>query len=155
MKTELVKNWMTTDVITISPKTTLPEAHQMMIQQGIRRLPIVDEKEHLVGIITLGDIREAKPSSANSLSIWELNYLLAQLTVRQIMTPDPITILNTATIGTAANTMLEHRVGGLPVVNETGALVGIITESDIFSMVILHEWRVTDRQETPKEEMMA
>lgn len=142
MKKELVRNWMTQDVIAIDPDTALPKAHQIMIDEEIRRLPIVDEPGTLMGIVTLGDVRGAQPSSATSLSVWELNYLLSALTVEKIMTPQPITITPNATIGDAARTMLEHRVSGLPVVGEDGKLVGIITESDIFSMIVIHEWGV-------------
>ena len=145
MKRELVKDWMSTEVITAGPNTTLPEAHQLMVNEEIRRLPVV-KNGRLVGIVTLGDVRGAEPSPATSLSIWELNYLLAKLTLSQIMTADPITIAPTATIGEAARLMLENRVSGLPVVDEAGDLVGIITESDIFSMVVLHQWSQEDRE---------
>ena len=140
MKKELVRSWMTQDVITVKPSTTLPEAHQIMMDEEIRRLPVVNDKGALVGIVTLGDVRGAQPSPATSLSIWELNYLLSSLTVEKIMTPQPMTIEPEATIGAAARTMLEHRVSGLPVVDTNGKLAGIITESDIFSMVVIHEW---------------
>lgn len=140
MKKELVRNWMTQDVITVKPGTTLPEAHQVMMDEEIRRLPVVDDDGILIGIVTLGDVRGAQPSPATSLSIWELNYLLSSLTVETIMTPQPMTIGPEATIGAAARTMLEHRVSGLPVVEADGKLAGIITESDIFSMVVIHEW---------------
>ena len=110
MKKELVRNWMTQDVITVKPSTILPEAHQIMMDEEIRRLPVVDDKGILLGIITLGDVRGAQPSPATSLSIWELNYLLSSLTVDKIMTPKPMTISADATIGAAARTMLEHRI---------------------------------------------
>lgn len=140
MKREVVRDWMTREIITVTPDTTLPEAHQIMMNEEIRRLPVVYSDGRLAGIITLGDVRGAQPSPATSLSIWELNYLLSQLKVEKIMTPDPITIHEDATIGEAARVMLENRVSGLPVVDNTGKLAGIITESDIFSMVVLHEW---------------
>lgn len=140
MKKELVSDWMTQDVITVKPGTTLPQAHQIMMDEEIRRLPVVNDNGILVGIVTLGDVRGAQPSPATSLSIWELNYLLSSLTIEKIMTPTPMTIAPEATIGNAARTMLERRVSGLPVVNKDGTLAGIITESDIFSMVVVHEW---------------
>lgn len=140
MKKELVRNWMTQDVITVKPETPLPEAHQIMMDEEIRRLPVVDDEGKLIGIVTLGDVRGAQPSPATSLSIWELNYLLSSLTIGKIMTPKPMTIMPDATIGEAARTMLEHRLSGLPVVEKDGKLAGIITESDIFSMVVVHEW---------------
>lgn len=140
MKKELVRDWMSADVITITPDTTLPEAHRIMTHEEIRRLPVVDRDGKLVGIVTLGDIRAAEPSPATSLSIWEMNYLLSTLKVAKIMTPDPYTISVEATIAEAARKMLEHRISGLPVVDEDHHVVGVITESDIFSMVVLHEW---------------
>lgn len=140
MKKELVRDWMTTDVITVSADVSLPQAHQIMTKEEIRRLPVVDEEGRLVGIVSLGDVRSAEPSPATSLSIWEMNYLLSTLKVGKIMTKDPVTIGQDSTIGEAARTMLENRVSGLPVVDEDNKLLGIITESDIFSMVVLHEW---------------
>ncbi len=134
VRRHFVKDWMTPDPITIAPNTTLPEANRLMKECGIRRLPVVD-KGRLVGIVTLGDVREASPSAATSLSIYELNYLLARLTVEKIMTRDPIVITPETSIEAAARLMLEHKIGGLPVVDE-GKVVGIITESDIFRLLV-------------------
>jgi CBS domain-containing protein len=138
MKRELVKDWMTREVVTITPQVTLPEAHHLMTNHRIRRLPVVKEGR-LVGIVTLGDVREAEPSNATTLSIWELNYLLAKLKIEEIMTHHSITISPDATIGEAAQVMLERKISGLPVVDSAGKLVGIITESDIFRLVV-REW---------------
>ncbi len=134
MRHTLVRDWMTANPISIDPKTTLPEANKLMKECHIRRLPVVDHGK-LVGIVTLGDVREAQPSDATSLSIFELNYLLAKLTIEKIMTRDPITIAPGATIREAAQVMLDRKIGGLPVVEE-GKLVGIITESDIFRVLV-------------------
>lgn len=135
MKQELVKDWMTRDVVTITSDTTLPDAHRLMDEKGIRRLPVLKEGR-LVGIVTRGDVRGAEPSGATSLSIWELHYLLAKLTITEVMTRNPITISQDATIGEAAQVMLDSRISGLPVVDSGGKVVGIITESDIFRMVV-------------------
>ena len=140
MKKEVIRDWMTSDVITVTPDMTLPEAHQLMTNEEIRRLPGVDKQGHLVGIVSIGDVRSAEPSPATSLSIWELNYLLSTLTIGKIMTAQPFTISPEATLAEAARMMLEHRVSGLPVVDEEHRVIGIITESDIFAMVVLHEW---------------
>jgi acetoin utilization protein AcuB len=128
MNTEPVRSWMTEKPITITPETTLPEAQRIMYAYKNRRLPVV-KSDQLVGIVTLGDIREAKPSGATSLSIYELNYLMDRLTVKDFMTPNPITVTPGTAIGEAARLMVEHKVGGLPVVKD-GKLVGIITETD-------------------------
>ena len=140
MKLELVNEWMTRDLITISPTASLPDAYDLMTSHKIRRLPVVDENGRLLGIVTYGDVRGARPSPATSLNIWELNFMLARLSVAEIMTPDPLTISEHATIGEAAQMLLTHTIGSLPVVNVQGTLVGIITESDIFRLVV-HEWQ--------------
>jgi acetoin utilization protein AcuB len=135
MRRHAVKEWMTPDPVTIDPHTMLPEANRLMKECNVRRLPVV-EKGQLVGIVTLGDIREASPSNATALSIYELHYLLARLSVDAIMTRDPFTVSPDTSIEAAARLMLDHRIGGLPVVAE-GRLVGIITESDIFRLLVM------------------
>jgi CBS domain-containing protein len=142
MKQELVKDWMTRNVVTITPDTTLPEAHRLMTEKRVRRLPVVKDGL-LVGIITLGDVRGAEPSRATSLSIWEVNYLSGKVKIEEIMARNLITISPNATISQAAGLMLEHKVSGLPVVDYARGLVGIITESDIFRMVV-RAWRQVD-----------
>lgn len=136
MKRELVSNWMSCDVITITPETRLIDVHNKLREYNIRRLPVVDSADQLVGIITLGDIREASASDATTLSIWELNYLLAKLTIREVMTANPITIYTNDTISQAARVMLENKISGLPVLDPVNStLKGIITESDVFRLV--------------------
>ncbi len=135
MDKHLVRDWMTRDPVSIHPQQTLPQAHSLMKSKKVRRLPVMDG-ETLVGIVTFGDIREAQPSDASSLGVYEMNYLIALLTVDSIMTPDPMTIQEDETIGEAAKLMLEHKIGGLPVVDADDMLVGIITESDICRLVV-------------------
>jgi acetoin utilization protein AcuB len=141
MKQERVQDWMSSKVITVTRETNLPEVHQLMVSATVRRLPVVDEDGTLCGIVTLGDMRAAQPSPATSLGIGERNYLLSNLTVERIMTADPVTIHPAQSIGEAAEIMLEKRVSGLPVINDDGAICGIITESDIFRMVVRHQWK--------------
>ena len=132
-----VRMWMTEDVITAPPDTPILEARDTMKQHMIRRLPVVDDGR-LVGIASQGDIQEAGPSGATSLSIWELNYLLARITVGEVMTSvdELVAISPDDTIEKAAMLMRKHRIGGLPVVEGTDRLVGMITESDIFDVLI-------------------
>ena len=134
MNSEPVHNWMTGTLITITPQTTLPEAQRMMFEHKIRRLPVV-KSDKLVGIVTLGDLREAKASDATTLNVYELNYLIDRLTAEDFMTPHPITIAPDTTIGEAARLMVEHKVGGLPVTDE-GRLIGIITETDLCRLLM-------------------
>ncbi|MBN8595872.1 MAG: CBS domain-containing protein [Anaerolineae bacterium] len=133
--TTLVREWMTTPVITVTPFTSISNAHQIMKEKGIRRLPVLDNDD-LVGIVTLGDVREASPSDATTLSIWELNYLWSQLTVEKIMSRKLFTVGPDETVLAAAQLMLDQKISGLPVVEKSGKLVGMITESDIFRMLV-------------------
>ncbi|MCS7274079.1 MAG: CBS and ACT domain-containing protein [Candidatus Bipolaricaulota bacterium] len=132
-----VRMWMTTDLVTVPPETPILEAQDIMKRHGVRRLPVVNKRGKLLGIVTKSDIQEAGPSDATTLSIWELNYLLARTTVEQIMVKaeDLITVSPDDPIERAAMLMRKHKVGGLPVV-EGNQLVGIITESDIFKILL-------------------
>jgi acetoin utilization protein AcuB len=131
----VVSDWMSAPVQVVSPTTPVGDAYSLMMYRGIRRLPVV-ANGRLVGIVTLGDLREARPSPASSLSIYELNYLLSRLTVEQIMTHNPYTVRPDMPIQKAARIMLSRKVSSLPVVEEDGTVVGIITESDIFRMLV-------------------
>ena len=133
MNTQLVKDHMTAPVISISASTSLAETHKIMAESKVRRLPVVDG-ERLVGIVSLNDVLEAKPSDASSLSIWELNYLVANLKIKDIMCSTVFSIAPDATIGDAARMMLDKKFSGIPV-TENDKLIGIITESDIFRML--------------------
>ena len=130
-----VREWMSTPVISVSSSTSISSAHQIMKKNNIRRLPIVDD-DRLVGIVTIGDVREASPSDATTLSIWELNYLWAQLTVEKVMSKKVVSVTPDTPMVEAAEKMLDNKVSGLPVLDENGKLVGILTESDIFRMVV-------------------
>lgn len=130
----IVRDWMTTSPVTITPHTSLSEAHRLMKQKKVRRLPVLEDGK-LVGIVALSDVLEAEPSGATTLSIYELNYLLAELKVDKIMKRHVITVGQSATIRDAASIMLENKIGGLPVM-EDDKLIGIITESDIFRMIV-------------------
>lgn len=134
MKTQLVSEWMTPNPICATPDMTLPEAHKIMSEKRIRRLPVVKDGK-LVGIVTQGDVRGAQPSEATTLSIFELNYLLSKLTLDRIMTPAPVTIRSDETVYDAARLMLQKKIAGLPVVDGE-RVVGILTESDIFRMIV-------------------
>jgi len=139
----MVRDWMTPDPITAPPTMTLPSALEVMAQHSIRRLPVVD-KGRLVGIVTRGDLRSGQPSQATSLSFFEIHYLLERVTLDRLMTRNPVTVADDATITEAARLMLQHKISGLPVM-KGGHLVGIITESDIFRLVV----RTWEKQPEP------
>lgn len=147
MRLELVRDWMSSDLITVTPDMTVLDAGQLMVERSIRRLPVLEEGQ-LVGIVTHGDVRGARAASAAGADIWELSFQLSRLTVREIMTPNPVTISPDETIGLAAKKMLTYMIGGLPVVDGAGRLVGIITESDIFRLVV-RDWM--HHEEEPSE----
>ncbi len=125
----LVREWMTKDPQTVSATTPVIEAMQRLREGGFRRLPVVREGR-LVGIVTDRDLKEATPSKATTLSIYELNYLLSKLLVKDVMVASVITVGPDDPIERAALLMEEHRVSGLPVI-EDGHLIGILTITDL------------------------
>jgi acetoin utilization protein AcuB len=131
-----VKERMAADVKTVDMDSSITEAFRLMKENNIRRLPVMD-KGKLAAIVTLSDLNQAAPSSATSLSIHELNYLLAKTKIREIIPKKQklLSISPEAYIETAAKIMRENTVSGLPVV-DNGKLVGIVTETDIFDAFI-------------------
>lgn len=130
----VVKEWMTKELITIEENVTMMKAIRIMRDNNIRRLPVVKDGK-VVGIITDRDLREASPSKATTLDIHELYYLLSDIKVKDLMTKNPITIGPDESVEKAAVLMLNYKITGLPVVDETKNLVGIITETDIFKVL--------------------
>ena len=140
-----VRRIMKTNVITIRPDALVADAAQVMEEFKIRRLPVVDEDECLVGIVTDSDVREGE--TADSVrSSYEPGIEAEWLTVADVMTPEVVTINVDAMVGELAATLAEHKVGGVPVVEPNArfpkrlSLVGIVTETDIFSL-IADAWR--------------
>lgn len=125
-----VKQFMTSQVFTVSPEDKVADTMALMREKKINRLPVV-EKGKLVGIVTDGDLREVSPSPATTLSIFELNYLVAKTPIRDVAVKKVITCTPDTKIEDAALLMRDHEIGALPVVDQ-GKLVGIITETDIF-----------------------
>ena len=130
MTTQPVKDWMTSDVITVTGSSTLPEAYWLMLEKKIRRLPVVEEGA-LVGMVTIEDLRRMEPIRSAGCDLIHISDMLAKLPVRQLMTENPKTISPTASLIDAARLMLKHKVSALPVL-DGDKLLGIITESDIF-----------------------
>ncbi|MHB1404287.1 MAG: CBS and ACT domain-containing protein [Desulfitobacteriaceae bacterium] len=124
-----VRQLMTTDLITVAPTDTIADTMALMREKKIHRLPVV-ENGKIVGLVTEGDLREVSPSPATTLSIFELNYLVAKTTIREIAIKHVITCSPDARIEDVALVMRNHKIGGLPVV-EDGRMVGIITETDV------------------------
>lgn len=130
----LVQDRMTSPVVSIEPKTPLYDALALLKRRHIRRLPVLRGRK-LVGIVTWTDLMRAHPSQASSLAVWEIPGLLVKTPVSEVMSEDVMTISPAAAIEEAPVLMRQHKIGGLPVV-EQGAVLGIITESDIFDAFI-------------------
>ena len=130
-----IKHWMTRDPITVTPETLAVEAQKIMKENKIRRLPVV-EKGKLVGMVTFRNLIEAAPSSATSLSIHELNYLIMKIKVKDLMRKKVITVSPEDTVIDAIVRGVEKGIGGFPVVNSEGHLVGIVTETQIARAMI-------------------
>lgn len=127
----LVKDFMTSNPVTIRPDTSHHEAVKIMRDKGFRRLPVLDANNHLVGIVVEKDLLSTQPSPATSLSIWEVHNLLSKLKVADFMSHPVYTVRAECPVEDAARIMVQHKIGCLPVMRGD-ELVGIITETDIF-----------------------
>ena len=130
----LVGERMAHPVITVSPEMPIVDALNMMRREHIRRMPVVKDGE-MIGIVSEKDLLNASASPATSLSVWELNYLLTKITVKEVMTKDVITISEDTPIEEAARIMADNKIGGLPVVSGEH-VVGIITETSLFKLLL-------------------
>jgi acetoin utilization protein AcuB len=124
-----VRDLMMTNLITTGPETSMLEARRLMNDKRIRHLLVTDGPK-LLGIVTDRDIRLNLPSPATSLSVWEINYQIARMSVASVMTNGPIIVSPRQDAREAAVLMLDHKIGALPVV-DGGKLIGIITETDL------------------------
>lgn len=137
---KMVNEFMSPNLITISRYKSIYDAYETMKLNKIRRLPVVDG-EKLIGIVSYSDVLEAKPSNINKdATFLEMNHIGARMIVDFIMTKKPVVIYQTDTVGHAAELMLDNKIGGLPVLDSSNKLAGMITESDIFRQ-IAKKWR--------------
>jgi acetoin utilization protein AcuB len=130
-----VGNRMSHPVISVHPEMSMGDALALMREEHIRRLPVVDKHGKLVGIVTEEDLLHASPSDATSLSIYEVNYLVSKITLKDIMTHEVITVLEDTPLEEAARIMADNKIGGLPVVRDH-VVVGMITETDLFKVFL-------------------
>jgi acetoin utilization protein AcuB len=137
MTNNLVRDWMTPEPVSVNPGAPLRDAFRLMIDNKVRRLPVMDH-ERLVGIITLEDLRRAEPPPGIGLGLVRITDMLSRMTVHQVMSKDPKTVTPDAALIEVARMMLEHAISALPVM-EGNQLVGIITESDIFRAFVKME----------------
>lgn len=129
MEKRLVGDWMTHNPVIVLPSTPLPDAYALMQERRVRRLPVMDGGR-LVGIVTLGDLRQANATTDNPEA--------AKMRVELVMTENVVTVTPQTLLREAAKLMIKHKVSGLPVLDGS-ELVGMITESDIFRALMAEE----------------
>jgi acetoin utilization protein AcuB len=125
---------MSHPVISVSPEAPINEILAMFKKEHIRRAPVMKNGK-LMGIISERDLLNASPSSATTLSVWELNYLISKVQVKDVMTKQVITVDKDTPIEEAARIMADQKIGGLPVTS-SGKVVGVITETDLFKIFL-------------------
>jgi acetoin utilization protein AcuB len=131
----LVKNWMNKPAITIDKHSSMQEAMNQMKIHRITLLPVMD-KNRLVGVLTDRDLKKASASDATTLEMHELLYLLSTIKVKDIMSPNPISVPPDFTIEETAELLLANKISGVPVVDNDGSVVGVITHTDLFKVII-------------------
>jgi len=131
----LVENWMSKNVITVDENDSMQEAMKHLKEHDIHMLPVM-KKRKLIGIVTDRDLKRASASDATTLEVHELLYLLTKIKVKDIMTRDVITVVPEYTVEETAQVLQENRISGAPVVNADGKLVGTITQTDLFRVLI-------------------
>jgi acetoin utilization protein AcuB len=131
-----VRDHMISPAVTVIPDMPFQDALKVMQESRFRRLPVVDKKGKLVGIVSERDLLYASPSPATTLSVWELTYVLSKITVEELMTKDVVTTTPDTPVEDAASLMVQKKVGGLPVVDDDNKPVGIIADRDIFEAFV-------------------
>ncbi|NLO27177.1 MAG: CBS domain-containing protein [Actinobacteria bacterium] len=131
----LVRDRMSRHPITTTPGASVPDALKVMQGAKVRQLPVLNEQNAMVGIVSLVDLFRVSPSPATSLSVWEVDYLLEKIKVEQVMTREVITVTEDTPVEEAGRIMSDNRISGLPVMRDA-ELVGIITESHLFNILL-------------------
>lgn len=131
----LIKNWMSKDVITVDANESMVDAIELLKNHDIHMLPVMKNGE-LVGIVTDRDIKRASASDATTLEVHELLYLLSKVKVSQIMSKNPITVPYDYTIEEVAEILLKNKISGVPVLDQSGQIVGTITQTDLFRAIL-------------------
>jgi len=131
----LVKDWMSQPVVTVDVNDSMQTAIKLLKEHGIRMLPVLRDGT-LKGVVTDRDLKRKSASDATTLEIHELIYLISTLKVEQIMTPNPITVPPDYTIEETAEVLLKHKISGVPVMDQKDRVVGVITQTDLFKVII-------------------
>jgi acetoin utilization protein AcuB len=125
---------MSRPVISVSPEESINDVLAMFRKEHIRRAPVIKEGK-LAGIVSERDLLNASPSSATTLSVWEMNYLISKVRIKDVMTKKVITVDKDTPIEEAARIMADKKIGGLPVTS-SDKVVGMITETDLFKVFL-------------------
>ena len=131
----LVKNWMSKNVITVNEDDSMQDALKLMKQHTIRMIPVLKNGQ-LVGVVTDRDLKRASASDATTLDVHELLYLISKIKVKSIMSKNPISVSPDLTVEETAEVLLNNKISGAPVVDEKGQVVGTITQTDLFRVLI-------------------
>ena len=131
----LVANWMSKQIITVDQNESMEDAMKLLKEHGIRMLPVT-KKGKLVGIVTDRDLKRASASDATTLEIHELLYLLTRIKVKNLMTKEVITVPPDFTVEETAQVLEKNKISGAPVVDADGQIVGTITQTDLFRVLI-------------------
>jgi len=131
----LVKNWMSKEVVTVHVNNTMQDAVKLLREHGIRMLPVMEHGE-LVGIVTDRDMKRASASDATTLDVHELIHLVSTIKIKHIMTKNPVTVPFDFTVEETAEVLLKNKISGVPVVNHDKEIVGTITQTDLFKVLI-------------------
>ena len=131
----LVKNWMSKNVIAVDINDSMPDAIKLLKENDIKMMPVL-KKGKLVGIITDRDLKRASASDATTLDVHELLFLISKIKIKGIMTKDPIMIPEDFTVEETAEILLKNKISGAPVIDNEGKVVGTITQTDLFRVLI-------------------
>jgi len=126
----LIKDWMARSILTVDANTSVMRATRIMKENNIRRLPVITHGK-LAGVVTDRDLKEASPSSTTGMDLHEMYYLLSEMKVKEVMTPNPICMHENETLEKAALVMLHERISGIMAVDDAGGITGILSETDI------------------------
>ncbi|HJZ47425.1 MAG TPA: CBS domain-containing protein [Roseiflexaceae bacterium] len=138
---DTVRRWMSSPAIVVDQSMPLPDVRERLKRQRIRRLPVVDAAGRLLGIVTEGDINRISDSHVTDVRDYNLYHRVADLPIGEIMTRAVVTVTPDTPIMQVARLLLEHRIGGVPVIEE-GRVVGVITESDLFRLIVVQQAEV-------------
>jgi acetoin utilization protein AcuB len=131
-----VKHYMTDEVVSIDEDTTLLESHRLMGTKRIRSLPVLGEDGKLVGLVTRTDLMSSDPSRLSSRKNQDISVKVLTQPVKKVMTKEILTISPEAELTSAAKMLLDHKIHALIVMDDEKKMAGILTESDLFLMIV-------------------